>query len=88
MFNIEYVKNLQWEDADHTFFSCVIKYTQFEEEHPSGVNGVDTTQHIKEIWEKANAGEYGPIVEYVAPPEPPEIEADAPQPTVIGAQEL
>lgn len=89
MFSIEYVKNLQWENAAHTFFSCVVKYKQFEEEHPSGVNGVDTTTHIREIWEKANAGDYGLIAEYIAPPEPVEpVPLTTEQPIVIGAQLL
>ena len=88
MLNIVYVKNLQWEDAEHTFFSCVVKYEQFEEEHPSGVNGIDTTQHIREIWNKANAGDYGPIAEYVAPPEPVVPEVTFVEATVVGAQTL
>lgn len=87
MFTIQYVKDLQWEDVEHTFFSCVIKYAQFEEEHPSGVNGTDNTPHIREVWMKANAGDYGVIAEYIAPPEPVEPEP-AEQPTVQGAQTL
>jgi hypothetical protein len=70
MFTIRYVKNLQWENAEHTFFSCVVKYAEFDEEHPSGINGTDPYPHIQEIWAKGNAGEYGVIAEYVAPPEP------------------
>ena len=89
MFTIEYVKDLQWQDADHTFFSCVVKYQQFEEEHPSGVNGVDPTQHIREIWEKANAGDYGVIAEYIPPPAPKNVRLPPEQqPTVDGAQTL
>jgi hypothetical protein len=68
MFTIEYVKNLKWEDTEHTMFSCAVKYAEFNEEHPSGINSTDTNQHIKEIWTKANAGEYGVIAEYVPPP--------------------
>jgi hypothetical protein len=65
MFTVEYVKNLQWQDAEHTVFSCVVKYEEFNEEHPSGVNATDSYAHIKEIWAKGNAGEYGSIAEYV-----------------------
>lgn len=75
MFTIEYVKDLKWEDAEHTFFSCVVKYQEFNEEHPTGVNSVDSYAHIQEIWTKANAGEYGVIAEYVAP-----ISSDTPTP--------
>jgi len=87
MFNIEYVKDLQWCDAEHTLFSCVVKYAEFNEEHPTGVNATDPYAHINEIWTKANAGEYGVIAEYVpppvyVPPEPtPELLSDPQEPT-------
>lgn len=67
MFTVEYVKDMQWEDTEHTFFTCVVKYAEFNEEHPSGINGTDSYAHIQEIWAKANAGEYGEISEYVPP---------------------
>ena len=74
MFTIEYVKNLEWCDAEHTMFSCVVKYQEFNEEHPSGINATDEYAHIQEIWAKGNAGEYGAIAEYVPPPEPEPVE--------------
>jgi len=46
-------------------FSCNVKYYEFNEEHPSGINATDDYAHIKEIWAKANAGKYGVIAEYV-----------------------
>lgn len=70
MLTVEYVKNLKWMDVEHTLIECVVKYAEFEDEHPSGINGVDDYPHIQEIWTKANAGEYGPIAEYVPPPKP------------------
>lgn len=90
MFTVEYVKDLKWENAEHTLFSCVVKYEEFNEEHPSGINGTDPYAHIQEIWTKGNAGEYGIIAEYVPPPEPPVIES-APQdqqPNSSGTQTL
>ena len=65
MFTIQYVKKLQWCDAEHTMFSCNVKYYEFNEEHPSGINATDDYAHIKEIWAKANAEKYGVIAEYV-----------------------
>jgi hypothetical protein len=90
MFTIQYVKNLQWENADHTLFSCVVKYEEFNEEHPTGVNATDHYAHIQEIWSKANAGEYGVIAEYIPPPEPePIVVAPAEeQPVTTGTQTL
>jgi len=68
MFTVQYVKDLKWEDAEHTLFSCVVKYEEFDEEYPSGINAIDKYAHIQEIWTKGIAGEYGVIAEYVAPP--------------------
>lgn len=84
MFTIEYVKNLQWEDKEHTIFSCIVKYEEFNEEHPSGIAPTDPYPHIQEIWTKGNAGEYGEIAEYVPPPEP----IAAQQPDTTGTQTL
>lgn len=67
MFTVESVSNLQWDNAEHTSFSCVVKYAEFNEEHPSGINATDPYAHINEIWTKGIAGEYGMIAEYVAP---------------------
>jgi hypothetical protein len=71
MFTVQYVKDLKWCDAEHTFFECVVKYAEFNEELPCGVNGTDSYAHIQEIWAKANAGEYGVIAEYVEPIDEP-----------------
>ena len=79
MLTIEYVKDLKWADVEHTVFSCVVKYEEFNEEHPSGINGTDKYAHIQEIWTKGNAGEYGVIAEYVPPPEPEPIPEPAPE---------
>ena len=68
MFTVESVTNLQWENAEHTLLSCMAKYAEFNEPHPTGVTATDNYAHIQEIWTKANAGEYGVIAEYVPPP--------------------
>ena len=90
MFTIEYVKNLQWCNAEHTSFTCVVKYEEFNEDHPSGINGTDSYAHIQQIWTKGNAGEYGVIAEYVPPPEPepPIAQPDEEQPLTEGTQTL
>lgn len=65
MFTIKYVKDLKWENENHTLFSCVVKYDEFDEEHPTGVNATDKYSHIQEIWNKASLGEYGEIAEFI-----------------------
>ena len=87
MFTIEYVKDLKWDNEEHTSFSCIAKYAEFNEEHPSGINATDHYAHIQEIWTKANAGEYGVIAEYVPPP-PPIAKPDTEQPSTEGTQTL
>ena len=87
MFTIESVTNLQWCDVEHTFFSCNVKYAEFNESHPTGVNATDSYAHIQELWTKGNAGVYGVIAEYV-PPEIPEIVAANNQPSTSGSQNL
>jgi hypothetical protein len=67
MFTIEYVKNLKWANAEHTFFYCDVKYEEFTEEHPSGINATDPHEHIHTIWVNGIAGVYGEIAEYVSP---------------------
>lgn len=88
MFTVEYVKNLFWCDEQNTFFECTVKYKEFNEELPVGVNATDQYTHIKELWEKGIAGEYGVIADYVPPPLPAPDPSQETQPTVSGAQTL
>ena len=77
MFTIQYVKDLQWDNAEHTMFSCIVKYEEFNEEMPAGINATDPYEHIHTIWTKGNAGEYGPIAEFVPEPIPPIVPPSA-----------
>lgn len=72
LFTIQTVRDLRWTDAEHTFFECIVKYAEFEEEHPTGVNSNDKYEHIQELWNNALNNLYGPIAEYVPPPPEPE----------------
>jgi hypothetical protein len=83
MFTIESVTNLEWKNAEHTNFSCNVKYAEFNEVHPAGVNATDPYSHIQELWAKGNAGEYGIIAEYVPSP----VAANN-QPETTGTQDL
>jgi hypothetical protein len=79
MFTIEYVKDLKWGNSEHTVFECLVKYAEFNEEHPAGINATDPYAHIHEIWTKGTAGEYGVIAEYVPPPQPEPIIEQQPE---------
>lgn len=85
MFNIQSVKNLFWANEEQTVFECTVKYAEFQDEVPVGVNSIDPYPHIKELWEKGNAGAYGLIAPYVAPAAPQES-PQKDQPTTQGAQ--
>lgn len=86
MLTVQYVKDLKWSNAEHTMFECIVKYAEFNEEHPSGIDGVDSYPHIQEIWNKGIAGEYGVIAEYIPPVIIPAPEEE--QPTTEGTQEF
>lgn len=76
------LKNPRWSDASHTRIECEITTSQFGDEVlPFTANPADVEAHGRAIFQAIVAGEYGPIGEYVPPPEPV-------QPTVGGAQTL
>ena len=85
-FTVQSVRDLVWANAEHTIFSCMVKFAEFTEELPFGCAAGDLYEHTQEIWDKANAGDYGTIAEYVATAIPA-AQAGA-QPTVSGAQTL
>lgn len=87
MFTIETVTNLQWCDAEHKVFYCDVKYVEFNEVHPTGVNSTDPYTHIQELWAKGNAGVYGAIAEYLPPLSEPKTVAGN-QPITTGSQTL
>lgn len=71
-----------WADPDHNTINCNITTSQFGDEVlPFTASPNDVEAHGRAIFSDLVAGVYGPIAEYVAPPEPV-------QPTVEGAQTL
>jgi hypothetical protein len=87
MFTIENVTNLIWNNSEKTSFSCNVKYAEFNEVHPTGVDNVDQYAHIKELWEKGNAGVYGQIADYVEPVYD-DVQPTQPQPRTTGSQTI
>lgn len=76
------VSNPRWVNAERTAIDCEITTSQFGDEVlPFTATPDDTEAHGRAIFASLVAGEYGPIAEYVAPPEPV-------QPVVVGAQTL
>lgn len=76
------VSNPRWANEDHTIIDCEITTSQLGDEVlPFTASPNDVEAHGRAIFSDLVAGKYGPIAEYVAPPEPV-------QPTVEGAQTL
>jgi hypothetical protein len=72
----------RWANAEQTMIDCEITTSQFGDEVlPFTASQNDVEAHGRAIFTDIVAGNYGPIAEYVAPPEPE-------QPTVDGAQTL
>lgn len=76
------VQNPRWVNAEHSAVECEVVFehlgTAF---YPFGANPDDQYPHVREIFARCAAGEFGPVAEFVAPPEPV-------QPISTGAQEL
>ncbi len=80
--NLTSISNPRWSNAEHTAIDCEITTSQFGDEAlPFTADQNDVEPHGRAIFADIVAGKYGPIAEYVAPPEPV-------QPTVEGAQTL
>jgi hypothetical protein len=65
------IRNLEWVDAEHTRIKCEVDFNHvdFEEWTPFCADPTDTfAPYSKEIFDKAAAGEFGEVKEYVAPP--------------------
>jgi len=76
------LKNPQWANAEHTAIDCNITTSQFGDEVlPFTASQNDVEAHGRAIFADIVAGVYGPIAEYVEPPEPV-------QPVTEGAQTL
>ena len=60
---IENAKELHWCDKEHTRFDCTAKFAEIDKEIPCTVSGDDNYPHIKQLWQRGLAGEFGTIAE-------------------------
>ena len=63
------VTNLRWDNAEQTMLTADVLFEELQALGPipfSTQDGADTA-HGQEIWDKAIAGDYGPIPAYAAP---------------------
>lgn len=70
MLTIESVKNIKWANEEKTSLIADVKFKEFDDYLPYGINAWDKEKHGIELYTKAKANAYGAIAAYVAPPEP------------------
>lgn len=68
--NYSNIQNPKWMNAEHTIIDCVVFFDAIPGPTPFAANSADTTPHSQAIFADIVAGTWGPIAEYVAPPEP------------------
>ena len=82
MFTLEYAKGPVYGDDTGNCISLTVKWAEFNKEMPFGATSYDSMQHGVDLYNRAKAGEFGSIADYVPPPEP------EPQPQTTGSQDL
>lgn len=81
LLTIQSAHSPQYASQNEDFILLTVKFAEFNEELPFGANPLDVEPHGVELFNRAKAGEFGPVAPYVAP-----VAED--QPTVSGAQNL
>lgn len=63
------VTNLSWADAAHSQLVADVLFQELEAMGPVPFSTSDNadTRHGQEVWDKALAGDYGPIAEFIPP---------------------
>jgi len=69
MLTIEYAKNPVYQNEEGTLIDLRVKFYEFKEEMGFGATAYDTEPHGIELYNRAKAGEFGPVGEYVPPTE-------------------
>lgn len=90
MLTIEYAKNPIYANQEHTVINLMVKFAEFDEELPFTAVSDDIHNHGVELFNRAMAGEFGPISDYVEFRTNPEIGTVPPeqQPSTTGSQNL
>lgn len=63
------VTNPKWADQAHTVIECIVDFVEYGPS-PFGAHPNDIETHGREIYQRCINGEFGPIAEFVPPPEP------------------
>jgi hypothetical protein len=68
--NLQYAKNPQWANPEHTMIDLIVRFVEIPEDLPFTANPNDCEEHGRAIFAAASAGKYGDVAEYVPPPPP------------------
>ena len=71
MFTLQYAKNPIWNDDSGQAIFLIVKWEEFNEEHPFTAASYDSMPHGVDLYNRAKAGEFGVVAPYVAPIETP-----------------
>jgi hypothetical protein len=80
MLTIEYASNPKYASMDGTCIELQVKFVEFAEILPFGATSYDPMPYGVELYNRALAGEFGPVEPYVGSTED--------QPTTTGSQTL
>lgn len=69
MLTIESATNPVYANAEGTNITLQVKFEEFDVTHPFAATPHDPMPYGVELYNRALAGEFGPIAPYVAPPE-------------------
>jgi len=83
MFTLEYAKNPVWNDGSNQSIFLIVKWKEFNEEHPFSACSYDSMPHGVDLYNRAKGGEFGEIAPWVDP-----MIATQLQPTTTGSQTL
>jgi hypothetical protein len=67
MFTLEYAKDPVYDNAEGTAIFLIVKWEEFAEEMPFGANTWDSEAYGRDLYYRANAGEFGTVAPYVPP---------------------
>jgi len=80
MLTLQQVREPYYQSADGEQIHIIVKWAEFPEEHPFTATSFDPEQYGRDLYYRAQAGEFGTVAPYVA------IASD--QPSTKGSQNL
>lgn len=72
-----HAKDPRYVNAQGTLIDLTLTHPVFGE-IPFTASPEDVEEHGRDLFARAVAGEFGPVAEYVAPPEPPVVSPEPP----------